>query len=142
MPPMWPARRPWLFASPSDSACSEAEGSTDFGAWVVGMACSLTSCCCRGAVARACMRGENPRRGEFSHRVVIPGRCEASNPESRGYAARDSGFSLREPRNDALRASARAEEIALADLDAVVAQNAVRGHGVKVEVREREPAEE
>src|SRR5437899_4267365 len=31
---------------------------------------------------------------------VIPGRCAASNPESR-----DSGFSLREPRNDMQRAN-------------------------------------
>jgi|SRR5450755_1705612 len=30
-----PVSRPWLLACPSASACSEAEGSTFFGAWVV-----------------------------------------------------------------------------------------------------------
>src|SRR5437667_4568312 len=32
--------------------------------------------------------------------AVIPGRCEASNPESRCKKLLDSGFALRAPRND------------------------------------------
>ena len=40
-----------------------------------------------------------------------------------------------------MRASTHAEEIALADLDAVVAQDAVGGGGMEVEVREGETAE-
>ena len=37
--------------------------------------------------------------------------------------------------------SAHPEKIALADFHAVVAQNAVRGRGVEVEIREREAVE-
>src|ERR1700722_15742110 len=66
-----------------------------------------------------------------------------AGPESiRPAVVMDSGLAtFVAPRNDKEQ-SAHAEEIALADFDAVMPENVVRGGGVEVEIRQREMAEE
>src|SRR3569623_2801144 len=52
--------------------------------------------------------------------------------------SRDSCYPLPRPCGKSIHA----EEIALADLDAVVTQDAVRGRGMEIEVRQRDRAQE
>src|SRR5262249_14746092 len=79
--------------------------------------------------------GVSPHGEEARER--LSGRCCASPGEPWGPVC---GLILRDARNCALLRmrrdiSSHAQEIALADLDAVVAQNSMRGRGVKIKIR-------
>src|ERR1700687_2782998 len=107
-----PFSRPWLLACPSASACSDAEGSIRFGAWV--------------AVDMG---------GFLGFIFVIPGRAEREPGISRFRV-----WSFGPSRNDKL--SIHPQKIPLADFHAIVAQDAVGGRGVEVEIRKRKIIEE
>src|SRR4051794_5096044 len=144
-----PARRPWLLARPSDSACSEADGSIFRGACVVvdiGVALPEFLVFEGEALPRRCERSEDTRS-----RQAKPGSGVIPHPEERplGRVLKDAGRSVAswfETRFALLtlrvQGSIRAHKIALADFDAVVAQEAVGDGGVEVELGQGEVRDE